>query len=124
MQAPPKQKGKGRLRKLAEIATIVGGFGAVVFPLFGIYLGWVQEAKLTEYQVAYTAKSASVENMKPMAGWVLASNQIWMFAYLFFYVLVLQRPKIKRTFKRVGLTIPIWLLLGVINGVVNIVLMQ
>jgi hypothetical protein len=59
-----------------------------------------------------------------MAGWVLASNQVYMYVYLLPYLILLWRPKLFRVYKRVGAILPVYLLLGIINGVINIYLIS
>jgi len=60
--------------------------------------------------------------MKPLAGWALASNQLYMYLYPLFYALLLQRPKDKRIYKKFGLALPIYLLVGIANAVINLIL--
>lgn len=62
--------------------------------------------------------------MHPWAGYVLASNQVYMYLYLLPYALLLQRPKIKRTFKRLGLVVPAYIVVGIINAIINLILMS
>jgi hypothetical protein len=61
--------------------------------------------------------------MNPWAGYVLASNQVYMYLYLLPYALLLQRPQIKRTFKRLGLVVPAYIVVGIINSIINLILM-
>jgi len=44
---------QSRLRKQAEVFTICGGVAAIIFPLFGYYLGYVQTAYYNQYQTIY-----------------------------------------------------------------------
>jgi hypothetical protein len=46
-----------------------------------------------------------------------------MYLYLLPYVLLLQRPKIRRTFRIYGLIVPGYLAVGIINAIVNFGLM-
>ena len=126
-----KRQGLGRqLRKNAEVFTIVGGLLAVAFPIFGYVLAYIQSAYQAEYQAAYfklkvAAKLAGRKTpMHPWAAYVLASNQVYMYLYLLPYVLLLQRPKIKRTFKRLSLALPVYLVIGLVNSVINLILMR
>lgn len=54
----------------------------------------------------------------------MASNQVYMYLYLLPYAFLLQRPKIRITFKRFGMIVPVYLVIGIVNVIVNFGLMS
>ena len=54
-QPPPekKVKSKGKGRRSAEAFTFAGGLAAILFPIYGFYLGFVQNSHLKEYEESY-----------------------------------------------------------------------
>lgn len=108
------------LRFNAESYSIAGGFAVIVFPLFGYYLAYVQDADIGDYY-AKLAVAKKEGDLFPYAGWVVASNQVFMYFYLLPYTLLLIRPKRdKRRFHLYGVFNGVYMVLGIINGAINL----
>ena len=107
------------MRRLADSFSIAGGFAAILFPLVGYWFAYVQNAYFRDYSDKFMVLALTQSVIRPMAGWVLASNQVFMYLYLLPYIILLQRPSIKVTYRRLGIIVPVYLLIGIINAVVN-----
>ena len=111
------------LRFNAESYVIAGGIAVIVFPLYGYYLSYVQDADIGDYYKKLV-EAQKEGDVFPYAGWVVASNQVFMYFYLLPYTLLLIRPKRnKRRFHLYGVFNGVYMVLGIINAAVNFVLL-
>jgi len=109
----------------------VGGLAAILFPLMGYYLAFVQLQRADKYEadlLKSVTKQASAgktgEDLiydNPRAAWVLYSNQLFMHIYLILYLYMLQRPVLKATFNSMGFILPIYLGVGFFLAIFNFV---
>lgn len=113
-------------QKLAETFALVGGFGAILYPLVFYYVGYTAILDRDDFlfckvkeERAFKLKNESFsDNVRFTMTW----NCFMITAFLVCHFMLFARPESIRTFHNFGLAFPIMLILEIVFALINFIL--